>query len=59
MHSYQVRQRSGLHLVHHLAALNFDRDLAGTQFCCDLFVEEPRDKKVSLACNKRTDTYGV
>jgi hypothetical protein len=43
VHSYQVRQRAGPHLVHHLTALNFDRDLTGTQFCSDLFVEEPRD----------------
>jgi hypothetical protein len=30
VHSDQIRQRAGLHLVHNLTPLNFNGDLAGT-----------------------------
>jgi hypothetical protein len=30
VHSYQIRQRAGLHLVHNLTPLNFNGDLGGT-----------------------------
>jgi hypothetical protein len=41
MHSYQVGQRSGLHLMHYLTPLNLDGNLSRTQFRGDLLVEKP------------------
>src|SRR3977135_3251901 len=38
-HSHQLRQRTGLHLSHHLAAADLDANLAQTEFSRDLLVQ--------------------
>ena len=42
-HSDQLGQRSRIHFLHHLAAMDLDGDFAGAQFARDLFVEQTRD----------------
>src|SRR5690349_4728861 len=40
--SDELRERSGLHLSHDFAAVRFHRDLADTEFVCDLLIEQTR-----------------
>ena len=42
-HSDQFRQGFRLHLVHHVAAMDFHSDLAGPQIEGDLLIEHPRN----------------
>jgi len=42
-HSHEVRQRSSAHLLHDLAAVNLDSDLADLELGRRLFVEETAD----------------
>src|SRR6267142_1796368 len=42
-HPDQLRERPRLHLPHDAAAMDLDRDLAGSQLRGDLLVEHPRD----------------
>jgi hypothetical protein len=42
-HAEQFHNRFGPHLMHDLSAMHFDRDLAGAQFACDLFVQQTTD----------------
>src|SRR5580700_3254718 len=45
-HPDKLRQGSGLHLFHDLAAIHFDGRFAGTEFRCNLLVKHSGDDKV-------------
>src|ERR1700683_3277974 len=55
-HVYQVDERAGLHLSHHLAAVCLHRDLADAELATDLFIQFAGDHQIhdlSLASGER------
>ena len=59
-HSHQLGKRSGTHLLHDLAAMNLDRDLADAQLGRGLFVEKAaHDQRQDLALARRQATKGA
>src|SRR5271170_1590090 len=45
-HIYQLDERAGLHLSHHLAAVCFHRDLADTELATDLLIQLAGDHQI-------------
>ena len=42
-HFYEVGERVGFHLLHHLAAVRLYRDLANAEFAADLLIQQAGD----------------
>jgi hypothetical protein len=58
-HPHEFSERSCLHLLHHMTAVNLDGDLAQAEFRGNLLVEKaPRDQchDFALACRQRLES---